>query len=102
MAKLELKNLNKIFGKKVHIIKDLNMKMNDGEFTVFVGPSGCGKSTVLRMISGLESITSGEFLIDDEVANDLEPQKRGVAMVFQAYALYPHLTYIIISLFPYQ
>lgn len=92
MAKLELKNINKIFGKKVHIIKDLNMTMNDGEFTVFVGPSGCGKSTVLRMISGLESITSGDFLIDGVKSNNLEPQKRGVAMVFQAYALYPHLT----------
>ncbi len=92
MATLELVKLNKIFGKKVHIIKDLDMKMNDGEFTVFVGPSGCGKSTVLRMISGLESITSGQFLIDNELSNDIEPQKRGVAMVFQAYALYPHLT----------
>lgn len=92
MATLELKNIEKIYGKNVHIIKDLNLQIDDGQFTVFVGPSGCGKSTVLRMIAGLEEISSGDFLIDGTRVNNIDPQKRGIAMVFQSYALYPHLT----------
>jgi multiple sugar transport system ATP-binding protein len=92
MAILELKNINKIFDKHSHVIKDLNLTMQDGEFTVFVGPSGCGKSTILRMIAGLEEITSGTLSINGKVVNTREPQQRGIAMVFQSYALYPHLT----------
>lgn len=92
MACLELKNMNKIYPDGTHIIKDVNLKINDGEFTVFVGPSGCGKSTMLRMVAGLEDISSGEMLIDDEIVNQLSPTERGIGMVFQSYALYPHMT----------
>lgn len=91
MASIELKNVVKAYGKTV-TLSNINLKIEDGEFAVFVGPSGCGKSTMLRMIAGLESITAGELLIDNEVVNDVSPSDRGVAMVFQSYALYPHMT----------
>ena len=92
MARLELKNINKIYPDGAHIIKDANLLIEDGEFTVFVGPSGCGKSTMLRMVAGLEEISSGEMLIDGDVVNSLSPTDRGIGMVFQSYALYPHMT----------
>ena len=91
MAGLELGNLRKSFG-SVEVIKGIDLTIRDGEFCVFVGPSGCGKSTLLRMIAGLDDITSGELLIGGRRCNDLEPRDRGIAMVFQSYALYPHLT----------
>ncbi|WP_281629328.1 sn-glycerol-3-phosphate ABC transporter ATP-binding protein UgpC [Vibrio sp. St2] len=92
MARLELKNINKIYPDGAHIIKDANLTIEDGEFTVFVGPSGCGKSTMLRMVAGLEEISSGEMCLDGEVVNNLSPTDRGIGMVFQSYALYPHMT----------
>ena len=91
MADVKLTNIRKSFG-PVDIIKGVDLDINAGEFVVFVGPSGCGKSTLLRMISGLEDITSGELRIGGEVMNDVDPSKRGIAMVFQSYALYPHMT----------
>jgi len=91
MAKLQLENVAKSYG-TVEVIKNVSLDIADGEFVVFVGPSGCGKSTLLRMIAGLEAITDGHVLIDDEVCNDLAPKQRGIAMVFQTYALYPHKT----------
>ena len=90
MTALSLTNVNKSFG-KVHVLKDISLDVEDGEFVVFVGPSGCGKSTLLRVIAGLEDATSGEVKIGDEVVNYAPPSKRGIAMVFQSYALYPHL-----------
>ncbi len=92
MAELELKNISKQYNNNSYVIKDLNLKIDDGEFIVFVGPSGCGKSTILRMLAGLEEISGGDFLIDGKKVNSHVPQKRRVAMVFQSYALYPHLT----------
>ena len=92
MARLELKNINKVYPDGAHIIKDANLTIQDGEFTVFVGPSGCGKSTMLRMIAGLEEISSGEMSLDGQVVNQLSPTDRGIGMVFQSYALYPHMT----------
>lgn len=91
MASIEFKDVTKAYGKTV-TLSNINLKIEDGQLAVFVGPSGCGKSTMLRMIAGLESITSGELLIDNEVVNDVSPSDRGVAMVFQSYALYPHMT----------
>ncbi|MCK0745133.1 ABC transporter ATP-binding protein [Chromohalobacter nigrandesensis] len=91
MASVKLDKLNKVFGHD-HIIKDVDLGIGDGEFVVFVGPSGCGKSTLLRLIAGLESITDGELRIGEQVVNDLPPRERGVGMVFQSYALYPHMT----------
>ena len=91
MASIQLRNLTKAYGKVV-TLKNINITIEDGELAVFVGPSGCGKSTMLRMIAGLEEITDGELLIDNEVVNDVTPADRGVAMVFQSYALYPHMT----------
>ncbi|WP_137152898.1 ABC transporter ATP-binding protein [Devosia sp. FKR38] len=91
MASIELRNIRKAFG-VVEVIKGVNLEVRKGEFMVFVGPSGCGKSTLLRLISGLEDITSGEMLFDGKVVNALAPSKRGIAMVFQSYALYPHMT----------
>ncbi len=90
-ARSRLRNIRKSYG-AVDVIKGIDLDVNDGEFLVFVGPSGCGKSTVLRMIAGLESVSSGELLIDGERANELRPADRGAAMVFQSYALYPHMT----------
>ncbi|WED24622.1 sn-glycerol-3-phosphate ABC transporter ATP-binding protein UgpC [Vibrio sp. JC009] len=92
MARLELNNINKIYPDGAHIIKDANLTIEDGEFTVFVGPSGCGKSTMLRMVAGLEEISSGDMMLDGEVVNALSPTDRGIGMVFQSYALYPHMT----------
>ncbi len=91
MADLRLSNINKTFD-RVEVIRNVNLDVSDGEFVVFVGPSGCGKSTLLRMIAGLEDISGGELLIDGNRVNDMEPRERGIAMVFQSYALYPHLT----------
>ena len=91
MHKLELKNLRKTFG-PVEVIPGATLSVEPGEFCVFVGPSGCGKSTLLRMIAGLESSDSGDILIGGKRVNDVEPSKREIAMVFQSYALYPHLT----------
>ena len=91
MAKLNLENVKKSYG-KVDVIHGINLDIQSGEFIVFVGPSGCGKSTLLRMIAGLEEITDGTLRIGDEIVNDVVPAERGVAMVFQSYALYPHMT----------
>ena len=91
MGQVTLRGIRKSYG-KVDVIKGIDLDVVDGEFIVFVGPSGCGKSTTLRMIAGLESITAGELLIDGLRANDLRPADRGAAMVFQSYALYPHMT----------
>ena len=90
MATIELKNIEKSFGNN-KVINNFNIKINDGEFIVLVGPSGCGKSTLLRMISGLESVDKGEIYLDNKIINNLIPSKRGIAMVFQSYALYPHM-----------
>ncbi len=92
MAYLTLKNINKIYPNGFHAVHDFCMEAERGEFIVFVGPSGCGKSTTLRMIAGLEDISKGEFYIDGRLANQLSPREREVAMVFQSYALYPHMT----------
>jgi len=91
MAHIQLKSLSKSFG-ALKVIKGIDLEIKKGEFMVFVGPSGCGKSTLLRLISGLEQITSGALLFDGEEVNNLVPSKRGIAMVFQSYALYPHMT----------
>ncbi len=91
MGQVSLRGIRKSYG-AVDVIKGIDLDVADGEFMVFVGPSGCGKSTVLRMIAGLESVTGGELLIDGKRANDLRPSDRGAAMVFQSYALYPHMT----------
>ena len=91
MASLQLKHLYKVYPNGVKAVNDFNMTINDREFVVFVGPSGCGKSTTLRMIAGLEEITAGELFIDDKLVNYEEPKNRDIAMVFQNYALYPHL-----------
>ena len=92
MATLQLVNVKKVYDNKVVAVQDFNLDVKDKEFIVFVGPSGCGKSTTLRMIAGLEDISSGQIIIDGEVVNDLQPKDRGIAMVFQNYALYPHMT----------
>ncbi|MDV7145730.1 sn-glycerol-3-phosphate ABC transporter ATP-binding protein UgpC [Tropicimonas sp. TH_r6] len=91
MAGLKLTSVAKSYG-DVDVLKDINLDIEAGELIVFVGPSGCGKSTLLRMIAGLEKITAGELQIDDQVVNDVPPAQRGIAMVFQSYALYPHMT----------
>tara|TARA_B100000886_G_scaffold287713_1_gene212476 strand:- start:201 stop:1253 length:1053 start_codon:yes stop_codon:yes gene_type:complete len=91
MSKIVIKNLEKSYGNN-KVIKDFNININDGEFIVLVGPSGCGKSTLLRMISGLEKIDQGEIFLDEKLINNLIPSKREIAMVFQSYALYPHMT----------
>ncbi len=92
MADLKLTNVAKTYGGTVNVLQDINLDIKKGELIVFVGPSGCGKSTLLRMIAGLEKITGGELQIDGEVVNDVPPAQRGIAMVFQSYALYPHMT----------
>jgi multiple sugar transport system ATP-binding protein len=91
MAQVVMKDLNKKYD-EVHAVKDVNLHIRDKEFIVLVGPSGCGKSTTLRMVAGLEEITAGEISIGDRVVNDLPPKDRDIAMVFQNYALYPHMT----------
>ncbi len=92
MKRVELINLSKSYDKQVDVISNINVTIEPGEFFVLVGPSGCGKSTMLRMIAGLEQITSGTLKIGEAVANHLPPDKRNLSMVFQNYALYPHLT----------
>src|SRR5580700_9714977 len=91
MARVLIRNLNKMYD-EVHAVKDVNLEIRDKEFLVLVGPSGCGKTTTLRMVAGLESITSGQVLIGDVVVNELPPMDRDIAMVFQNYALYPHMS----------
>jgi multiple sugar transport system ATP-binding protein len=91
MAQVVLKDINKLYG-SVHAVKDVNLRIDDREFVVLVGPSGCGKTTTLRMIAGLEAISSGDVSIDGQVVNDLAPMDRDIAMVFQNYALYPHMS----------
>ena len=92
MANLKLTDVEKTYGGAVQVLRDINLDIEQGELIVFVGPSGCGKSTLLRMIAGLEKITGGELEIDGQVVNDVPPSERGIAMVFQSYALYPHMT----------
>ncbi|MEA2556086.1 MAG: multiple sugar transport system ATP-binding protein [Actinomycetota bacterium] len=92
MAKILLQNVSKVFGNDVVAVNDVSLEIGDGEFMVLVGPSGCGKSTILRMLAGLEELTSGELFIGDTQVTDLPPKDRDVAMVFQNYALYPHMT----------
>jgi multiple sugar transport system ATP-binding protein len=92
MARIELEHVTKVYAGGVQAVNDLTLDIPDGDFMVFVGPSGCGKSTALRMIAGLEDITEGEIRIGDRVVNDMPPKDRDIAMVFQNYALYPHMT----------
>lgn len=92
MASITFKNVEKTYEDGVTVIKDLNLEINDKEFIILVGPSGCGKSTTLRMIAGLEEISNGELMIGDRVVNNVQPKDRDIAMVFQSYALYPHMT----------
>ncbi|MEF9942357.1 MAG: sn-glycerol-3-phosphate ABC transporter ATP-binding protein UgpC [Lachnospiraceae bacterium] len=92
MASLSLKHINKTYPNGFEAVKDFNLEIEDKEFVIFVGPSGCGKSTTLRMVAGLEEITDGELRIGDKVVNNVEPKDRDIAMVFQNYALYPHMT----------
>src|SRR5687767_552189 len=92
MAAITLQKLNKHYGAVFHAVKDVDLEIADKEFVALVGPSGCGKSTTLRMIAGLEDITSGEIMIGDRVVNELHPKDRDIAMVFQNYALYPHMS----------
>ena len=92
MAEVRLKNVKKIFDKDVIAVDNVNFSIEDKEFMVLVGPSGCGKSTTLRMIAGLEEISEGEIFIGDRLVNDVPPKDRDIAMVFQNYALYPHMS----------
>lgn len=92
MSKVRLSNVTKVYDDNVIAIEEIDLTVRDGEFLVMVGPSGCGKSTTLRMIGGLETVTAGEITIGDQVVNDVRPQDRNIAMVFQNYALYPHMT----------
>ena len=94
MAELSLKNVVKRFG-ALEVIHGADLEIADGEFVVFVGPSGCGKSTLLRMIAGLEDISDGDISIGGRTVNDADPADRGIAMVFQSYALYPHMTCLL-------
>ena len=91
MASVEIRNIRKNFG-TVPVIHGVSIEIQDGEFVILVGPSGCGKSTLLRMIAGLESVSGGELRIGPKVVNDVPPKERDIAMVFQNYALYPHMT----------
>src|SRR5881397_1340035 len=92
MAKIVLDGVTKVFGSDVVAVDDVSLEIGDGEFMVLVGPSGCGKSTILRLLAGLEEVTAGEIRIEERVVTDLPPKDRDVAMVFQNYALYPHMT----------
>src|SRR5580700_3022260 len=92
MAQIRFENVSKHYPDGLHAVRSLDLVIEDGEFLVLVGPSGCGKSTALRMVAGLEDISAGRLLIGGAVANDLSPRDRNIAMVFQSYALYPHLT----------
>ena len=91
MSSLKLQNISKAYG-KVDILKNINLDIEEGEFLVLVGPSGCGKSTTLRLIAGLEEPSDGEIMIGDQFVNGMDPSKRDISMVFQNYALYPHMT----------
>ncbi len=90
MAELEFIHVGKTYGGDTPAVRDLNLQVEEGEFVVLVGPSGCGKTTALRMVAGLEEISTGEIRIGDRVVNELAPRDRDIAMVFQNYALYPH------------
>ena len=92
MAGVSLRGVRKSYGDELEVIHGVDLEIEDGRFAVFVGPSGCGKSTLLRMIAGLEEISGGEIAIGGRVVNEVAPSKRGVAMVFQSYALYPHMS----------
>ena len=92
MATIKIENLNKIYENGFHAVHDFNLDIKDKEFIILVGPSGCGKSTTLRMVAGIESISSGNLIIDDKICNNLKPRERGISMVFQSYALYPTMT----------
>ena len=92
MAAITLERLSKVYGDGTEAVRGLDLEIGDGEFVVLVGPSGCGKTTALRMVAGLEEITSGEVRVGERVVNDLPPKDRDIAMVFQNYALYPHMT----------
>ena len=92
VAEVQLKDVDKVYDNGVHAVKDLSLEIEDGEFLVLVGPSGCGKTTALRMVAGLEEISDGTVSIGGRVVNDLSPKDRDIAMVFQNYALYPHLS----------
>ena len=92
MAEVKLENVSKIYPNNVVAVKDATFEVKDGEFMVLLGPSGCGKTTTLRMIAGLEDVTSGYIYIDNKIVNDIPPKDRDIAMVFQNYALYPHMT----------
>ena len=92
MAQISLEHITKRYDDGYEAVKDMNLEVADGEFMILVGPSGCGKSTALRMVAGLEDISSGELKIGNEVVNDKAPKDRDIAMVFQNYALYPHMT----------
>ena len=91
MSSLKIKNISKTYG-QLDILKNIDLNIEDGEFLVLVGPSGCGKSTTLRIIAGLEEPSEGEVYIGGEIVNDRDPSRRDIAMVFQNYALYPHMT----------
>src|SRR5918994_3923411 len=91
VAEITFEDVTKVYGDDVVAVDKMNLDIPDGEFVVFVGPSGCGKSTALRMVAGLEDITRGKLFIEDEMVNELSPRDRDVAMVFQNYALYPHM-----------
>ena len=92
MATVDLEQINKVYPNGFHAVKDLDLDVRDGEFMVLVGPSGCGKTTALRMVAGLEDISSGTLRIGGKPVNDVTPKDRDIAMVFQNYALYPHMT----------
>src|SRR5262249_57968743 len=92
MADINLANINKVYPPDVKAVEDVSLHVKDGEFMILLGPSGCGKSTTLRMIAGLESITSGDLYLGEKRANDIDPRDRDLAIVFQNYALYPHMT----------
>src|ERR1700729_2371501 len=92
MSTVDLQQVNKVYANGFHAVKDLNLDVRDGEFMVLVGPSGCGKTTALRMVAGLEDISSGTLRIGGKPVNDVTPKDRDIAMVFQNYALYPHMT----------
>lgn len=91
MSEIYLQNVTKIYDQKKHVLENLNLAVKDGSFTVLLGPSGCGKTTMLRIIAGLENVTQGRVYIGDEEVTGKDPAKRGVAMVFQNYAIYPHM-----------
>ena len=92
MAEIILNNLTKVYSQNIIAVDNIDLKINDGEFMVFLGPSGCGKSTTLRMIAGLETITEGDIIIGDKIVNNVDSAERDLAIVFQNYALYPHMT----------